>query len=81
LASIDFTLIPKNNIHISDEMFEQTETRLEKRVKAANFRIFERLYYFMEILQTEFVFNKEALVFVKDNEIWGLLMPETKNDS
>jgi hypothetical protein len=66
-------------MYISNETFEQTETRLEKVIKTANFRIFEGLYYFKEIPLAEFVFDKEALAIVRDNEVWSLLIPETKD--
>jgi hypothetical protein len=64
-------------MYISNETFEQTESRLQKVIKSANLKIFESFYYFKEIPHTNFVFNHEALAIVRDDEVWSLLIPET----
>lgn len=62
-------------MYISQETKEETEERLKKVLKAANFKVFEKPYYFRETPVDEFQFDPQALAMVKDDEVWSLLVP------
>jgi len=64
-------------MYISNETPLQTEDRLNKVIRSADFKLFERDYYFKETPLEEFQVEKEALAMVRDNLIWSFLIPAT----
>jgi len=52
-------------MYISNETVDQTEKRLKKVIQTADFRIFDKSYYFKEVPVTNFEFETEALAISK----------------
>ena len=68
-------------MYISNETVEQTEKRLKKVIQTADFRIFDKSYYFKEVPVTNFEFETEALAIVRDQDVWSFLMPSVSTES
>jgi hypothetical protein len=64
-------------MYISNETSTQTEDRLKKVIRSADFKLFEEDYYFKEAPIEGFEVEKEALAMVRDNLIWSFLIPAT----
>ena len=62
-------------MYISNETVEQVEKRLKKVIQTADFRIFEKSYYFKEVPIANFEFEMEALAIVRDHDVWSFLIP------
>jgi len=68
-------------MYISNETVEQTEKRLKKVIQTADFRIFDKSYYFKEVPVTNFKFEREALAIVRDQDVWSFLIPSVSTES
>ena len=68
-------------MYISNETVEQTEKRLKKVIQTADFRIFDKSYYFKEVPVTNFEFETEALAIVRDQDVWSFLIPSASAES
>lgn len=70
-------------MYISKETTLQTEERLKKVIRSADFKLFGGDYYFKEIPVEEFQVEKGTLAMVRDDEVWSFLIPtistETEN--
>jgi hypothetical protein len=67
-------------MYISSETIEQTEKRLKKVIQTADFRIFDKSYYFKEVPVANFEFETEALAIVKDQDVWSFLIPSVSTE-
>ena len=68
-------------MYISNETFQQTEKRLKKVIQTADFRIFDKSYYFKEVPVTNFEFERVALAMVRDQDVWSFLIPSPSTAS
>ncbi len=70
-------------MYISNETTLQTDERLKKVIRSADFKLIEGDYYFKETPVEEFQVEKDALAMVRDDEVWSFLIPaistETEN--
>jgi Family of unknown function (DUF6196) len=62
-------------MYISNETSLQTEDRLKKVIRSADFKLFEGNYCFKEIPVGEFQMEKDALAMVRDSQVWSFLIP------
>jgi len=67
-------------MYISNETVDQTEKRLKKVIQTADFRIFDKSYYFKEVPVTNFEFETEALAIVRDQDVWSFLIPSVSTE-
>ncbi|WP_024769850.1 DUF6196 family protein [Aquimarina macrocephali] len=56
-------------MYISKESKEETEIRLIRVLKSANFKVYQEPYYFRELPLNNFVMDPNALAIVRDDEI------------
>ncbi len=64
-------------MYISNETSLQTEDRLKKVIRSADFKLFDGEYCFKEMPLEEFKVENEALAMVRDSQIWSFLIPAT----
>jgi hypothetical protein len=68
-------------MYISTETAEQTETRLKNIIQTADFKVYDRPYYFKEIPVENFQLETKALAMVRDEEVWSFLIPATTTET
>jgi len=66
-------------MHVSHESPEQTQARLRKVIAQAQLKVFPDLHAFYEVPVADFPTHrvKDALAFVRDEEVWSILAPAT----
>jgi uncharacterized protein DUF6196 len=61
-------------MYISQETSEQTENRLKEVIHQAGLKIHDGVYYFEEFPLQEYIFDRNALAVVRDEEVWSQLV-------